>query len=278
MKPALPFLELMATNVCNLACEGCTTFSDLDHKGYATWQQSQQQLDPWLARLDIQAVGFMGGEPLINPDLRAWIFGLRDLLPRAQIRFVTNGLLLDKHWWVIDALDQVGNAVMKITYHLPNHALDRSIERIFGSRDWQPIQEFGIDRWIAPSGLRFQIARPQRFIKTYQGQLAHMTPHDSDPTKSFAICVQQKCPMLYQGRLYKCGTAALTPEIINRHGRPNIEKWRPYIETGLAADCEPPALEKFLANFGKPHAICRQCPTDQDCQSLIDHTKTVRLK
>lgn len=274
----LPFLELLATNVCNLSCLGCTTYSDLDHRGYLSWAEAKSQLDPWLARLDITAIGFIGGEPLINPDLRNWLTGLREIMPHCQIRFVTNGILLDKHWWLIDALDHTGNAVLKISYHLSDPALDQTIERIFQSRAWKPIHEFGIDRWISPSGLRLQITKPTRFIKTFQGNYHNMSPHSSRPHEAFAICVQQQCPLLLNGVLYKCGTAGLVGSILARHGWPNLDQWRPYLGTGLAADCQQDDLERFVDNFGRPHAICSQCPSQRDTQSMIDHTKTVTFK
>ena len=44
MKPTLPFLETMITQVCNLSCEGCTNYSDLEHKGYVKWKDGKRDL------------------------------------------------------------------------------------------------------------------------------------------------------------------------------------------------------------------------------------------
>jgi organic radical activating enzyme len=274
----LPFLEMMSTNVCNLSCAGCTTFSDLDHRGYMTWAQARQQIEPWLERLDIQAFGFMGGEPLINPDLRAWLVGIRELMPNTQIRFITNGLLLERHWWVVDLLDQLGNSVLKISKHVNDPRIDSAISQVFASRKWVAIKEFGIDRWHSPSGMRFQIASPTRFLKTFQGDYHDMRPHDNNIHDAFDVCVQQRCPLLHDSRLYKCGTAGLTPKIVQRHGMPNSALWQPYLTKGLDSDCSDRELDKFINNFGKPHAICRQCPSSKDHMSMLDHTKTVKFK
>ena len=103
--PNLEFLEVMLTSACNLSCHGCTTFSDLKHQGYVSWVDGKSWLEKWRTRLNIQAVGVIGGEPLMNPEIRDWIQGIRDLLPNAQIRFVTNGLLLKKHFDIVDLLD-----------------------------------------------------------------------------------------------------------------------------------------------------------------------------
>lgn len=276
--PRLEFLEVMIINACNLSCAGCTTFSDLTHQGYVTWDQGRQWLEPWRRRIHIQAIGVMGGEPLMNPDLKQWLVGLRDLLPEAQIRFVTNGLLLPKNWWILDLLDELGNSVLKISQHVQDARLADSIQHIFSSRAWTPVTEHGIDRWRCDSGLRFQIARPKKFFKTFKGTYTNAAPHDSDPSEAFAVCVQKKCPLLMQGHIWKCGTMALTPSMLARFDWPNREHWQPFIRPGLAPDCSDADLARFLDNFGRPHAVCRQCPSAADRDSELDHASTVVFK
>lgn len=278
-KPVLPFLEMMVINSCNLSCQGCTTFSDLKHSGYVTWQQGQKQLEPWLERIDLQAFGFMGGEPLMNPTIREWLIGLRDLLPDTQLRFVTNGLLLERHWWIVDLLKDLGNAVLKISYHVDDARVNNSIARVMESHAWTPITEHGIDRWKLIDGdLRFQVSAPTKFYRTFKNNYFNMAPHDNDPADAFAMCVQQRCPILHQGQLYKCGTAGLTPAILQRFGNPNINSWQPFLDAGIDIDCSDAVLKRFIDNFGKPHAMCRQCPTPGDTASILDHRATVTFK
>jgi hypothetical protein len=220
----------------------------------------------------------MGGEPLMNPQIVQWLQGIRQLLPQAQIRFVTNGFLLSRYWHIVDILEQLGNCVLKISYHIQDERLDSVIHRIQISRHWEPITEFGIDRWISVRGLRLQITRPKRFFKTFRGSYSDMKPHDNLPTEAFEMCVQKKCPLLYNGRIWKCGTLALTPDLLNRMKDPNIDVWAPYLQKGLTPDCKFQDLDRFVTNFGKPHSVCRQCPTEKDLDSILDHTTTVVLK
>lgn len=278
MKFDLEFLEIMAINACNLSCKGCTTFSDLRHQGYQSWSQAQQWLKPWINRVNIQGIGFMGGEPLMNPTILEWISGIRQLMPLTQIRFVTNGLLLKKHWAVVSALEQAGNAVLKITRHVHHPTVDSAIKQVFSYNKWYPVREYGIDRWISPSGMRFQISEPTQFFKTFRGDYANMMPHNNDPVEAFDLCVQKRCPLLHQGNLFKCGTLALTPSILKRHGNPNNSQWINYITNGVAPDCSDTELMQFIANFGKPHSLCRQCPSKHDVDSIVDHKTTVRFK
>jgi molybdenum cofactor biosynthesis enzyme MoaA len=121
----LEFLEVMLIRTCNLSCQGCTTFSDLKYQGYITWAQGRAWLEPWIKRIELEGIGIMGGEPLINPEIREWLTGLRELMPNTQIRFNTNGLLLEKHWDVVDLLQQLGNTVFKISQHVYTPELEK---------------------------------------------------------------------------------------------------------------------------------------------------------
>jgi len=274
----LEFLEIMLIRTCNLSCEGCTTFSDLKYQGYVTWQQGRAWLEPWTKRFDLEGIGVMGGEPLINPEIREWLIGLRQMLPNTQIRFVTNGLLLERHWDIVKLLHDLGNSVLKISQHVDTPELDSVIKRIQDAYNWQPVTEFGIDRWLTDNEFRFQIAQPKTFLKTFRNSYQSMSPHNNDPKDAFELCVQKRCPLLYNGRLYKCGTVGLTPELLDRYNKPNWDQWQPYLMPGLDVNCSDSALEQFIQNFGRPHAVCRQCPSSQDVHSLIDHNKTVVFK
>lgn len=278
MKHRLEFLEIMAINACNLKCHGCTTFSDLHHKGYVPWCDAKQWLQNWIKRIELDAVGIIGGEPLIHPQINDYLIGLREILPNAQIRFVTNGLLLDKHWEIIELLNLLGNSVLKITYHLSNTKLDSIIDRVFNSYQWQPINEYNIDRWVNECGMRFQINKPSVFFKTFKNSYNDMMPHDNNPVDAFEICVQKKCPILLNGKIWKCGTSALTPQILERFDNPNLNMWKPYMIQGLTDSCSDVELQQFVNNFGKPNAICRQCPSRADIESHIDHGTTVKFK
>jgi MoaA/NifB/PqqE/SkfB family radical SAM enzyme len=278
IKLVLPFVETMITQVCNLSCHGCTNYSDLTHTGFVTWAQGRQELEAWLDRVDILDFGILGGEPLVNPEVDKWIVGLRELMPKAQIRFTTNGINLDKKFHIVDLLHDIGNCVIKIGVHVDDPRLETTIQRIYDRYDWQPVTEYGIQRHTTGDRVRFHVKRPDTFYKTYQGTYSDMKPHDNDPAKAFAICCQQTCPLLHKGKLHKCSTAGLVKETLDKVGNPNVELWEPMIDHGIGSDCSDLELERFLANFGKPNSICRQCPTVDDIDSKIIHLENVSTK
>ena len=274
-KLILPFLETMITQVCNLSCQGCTNYSDLKHFGYVSWDQGREWLEPWTELLTIPDFGIMGGEPLINPDVENWIIGVRKLLPNAQIRFTTNGLLLNKWPNLLKVLQDIGNCVFKISVHVNDEALEDTIQNIFSQYQWQEVTEYGIHRWKTDRGVRFQINRPEYFLKTFQGEYSNMKPHYSQPSKAFDLCVQKTCPLLYKDRIYKCSTSALLLDTLNKFDRPNWDQWEQYIESGISVKSPPQDIQAFVDNFGQPHPRCAQCP-DSSVHPLTHFTTVTR--
>lgn len=271
-KFVLPFLETMITQVCNLSCQGCTNYSDLTHSGYVTWAQGQESLLAWLDRIDILDFGIMGGEPMINPEFREWLIGVRKLLPDAQIRFTTNGLLLHRHPDVIDLMHDLGNVSFKITVHYTTAELEQQIQHVFEKYQWQPVREHGIDRWKTSNNFRFHVKRPNTFVMTHRNNYENMAPWHNEPAQAFEACIQQTCPLLYNGAIYKCSTAGLLLDTLARFNFPNFEQWKPYIPRALVPTDSDQLLAEFVSNFGKPNDICAQCPTPT--QGLIQHCIT----
>ena len=278
-KPILPFIELMSTQVCNLSCQGCTNYSDLKHKGYVKWEDAKQQLEQWLKIVDIPDIGIMGGEPLINPQIRNWIIGIRELMPNSQIRFSTNGLLLHKHMDIISLMHSLGNVVFKITVHTIDDQLRDVIEDILTRYKWRIVLEHGIARWKTSNNIRFQLNYPTEFVKTFQGPYKDMKPYKSSPDTAFKTCIQQTCPLLYNGRIHKCSTAGLLKDTLEHLDNPNIELWNKYIDDGISITDDINTITAFIDNFGKPNKLCAQCPSVIDTNSIIKHNEsTVKFK
>lgn len=276
MKPSLPFLETMATQACNLSCQGCTNYSDLPFKGYVPWVKAKSWIEPWLEKINIEDFGIIGGEPLINPEIESWLYNCRELMPSTQLRFTTNGLLIKSIRDLLQLFDEIGNVIFKITVHSNNDELEEKIKEIFSSRPWQPVTEYGINRWALSNRVRFQINRPTEFLMTYQGTYQDMMPHYSDPDKAFALCVQKTCPLLWNGKIYKCSTAGLLKDVLDKVNPYTREHWEEFIDRGISVDSGFEDIVRFIDNFGKPNSICAQCP--ETATSLIQHMSTVSLK
>jgi organic radical activating enzyme len=266
----------MITQVCNLSCQGCTNYSDLRHRGYVSWQQGREWFRTWQHRLDLPDIGIMGGEPLINPEWREWLQGLRDMFPSSQLRFTTNGLLLHRYPDILDFLDSIGNIVFKITVHVQDTGLENQVQDLMTQRNWETVIEHGITRLRNKHGVRLQINRPTQFVSPFRNSYKDMAPWHSNPADAFNRCVQQTCPLMYQGRIYKCSTTALMADTLERFGRPNWSEWQPYFSTGIGLDDSNHRIAEFVRGFGQPESVCGQCPDHR--APVLDHRLTVTLK
>ena len=106
-----------------------------------------------------------------------------------------------------------------------------------------------------------------------------MWPHDSNPKESFDICIQQTCPLLYEGKIYKCSSIALLNKVLNDWKQPVTKPWKPYTDyKGISTESTLQEIKMFIKNFGKPHKICTMCPTRKDTDSILDHRSNVITK
>jgi Radical SAM superfamily/4Fe-4S single cluster domain len=280
IKPILPFLETMITYNCNLSCHGCTNYSDYNMSGMVPWEKGSDWIRAWRERLDIPDFGIIGGEPLLHPDVSQWIYGVRDLLPKSQIRFTTNGKLVLKKFNVIKQLIEIGNTVVKISVHQPQEFYTQeAVNKLFNYAKWSPITEHGINRWEGPNGTKLQINFPQTFVKTYQGQFDSMLPHNNNPADAFENCVQQQCPLLYEGKIFKCSSIALLKKVTSDWGKDTDPLWQSYLSYhGIDHSCSDESLTSFLSQFGMPETICSMCPSKKDISSFVSHHNTVSTK
>jgi organic radical activating enzyme len=277
MKPVLPFVETMVTQACNLSCEGCTNYSDYNVNDSVQWSTAKEWISAWLNRMDIPDFGLIGGEPLLNKDITQWLIGCRELMPLTQIRFTTNGTILSQKAKILDTIFDIGNCVFKISVHQPDQFyIQEALNRVFSYTDWEPVTEFGIQRWRAENNVRFQVNFPKTFYKSFKGNYSNMLPHNSNPVDAFEVCCQKTCPLLYNGRIYKCSSIALLDKTLT-DWKQHQPEWGPYLNyKGIGVDCTDEELTTFINSFGKPEDICRMCPGVDE--SRLDHINTVTSK
>lgn len=101
----IPKLEMHVADACNLRCGGCNHYANFGLKGVLPIEQGSAWIRSWCERVAPVHFSFLGGEPLINPELGAYLTLARAVWPHARLRLVTNGLLLDRRsdlWPVLE--------------------------------------------------------------------------------------------------------------------------------------------------------------------------------
>jgi sulfatase maturation enzyme AslB (radical SAM superfamily) len=264
--PRISYLETMLTYACTLSCKSCTNYSDYGMKGgYVKWTEIKPVLDQWFDRIRVDCFGFIGGEPLMNPELETWVREFRTEYPYTTVMIGTNAQLFTKNLWLLDAMEELGMIYLKFTNHIPNaEYFKQAVDAVMSRFDWQWMPEW--NRYFYQEKiLDFLVSESPTFMKTYQGKYGSMKPHNNNPTEAFEICSQQICPLLYNGKLYKCSSLGMLKRVLGDHNQIDDPDWAPYvINQGLGIDCTDKELQAWADNFGLPIKECSMCPTTRD--------------
>lgn len=233
-KPTLEYLELHLTDHCNLNCKGCSHFSPIAEKWFATTADYERDVTR-LAELffNIRKIRLLGGEPLLHPDVSAFITSTRQAFPLSSIVLVTNGILLpsmDENFWACCRRNHVS---IDMTVYPPLAGKIETIESL-----------------VRQNGIRFISHRADEF--TIQRNLKG----DSNPGKAMEVCREKfYCPFLRDGKIYICALPALSHHYNNRFGKD--------IPSDGYVDIHAPQVSghDILKKLNTPAAVCRYCTT-----------------
>jgi hypothetical protein len=288
----LQYAEVMASYACNLSCVGCTNYADYNYTGHPEWLSVEQSLSPWLGIVEFESFGVIGGEPLLNPELPRWLRGLRALMPRTKLYLSTNGTRLKHFPGLIELLVDCAPSKMTVAAHLGYEKTHRELmeciaasQRTFQLREHTYTERDGtqapqLNLLLEGADLTIELYQPRTFVKSFQGFGTEMRPWDhNDPLGAIAICPCRYCPILYEGRFYKCSQIALLKEHLTRLGLIEEKAWQPYLSyKGIAPTDDPRDIERFVRLLGAPESICKMCPSKPVTDAWIDHTTTVLTK
>lgn len=275
--PKIDLLETMATFSCTLSCKSCTNYSDYGMRGgYVRWQQMQDWLDVLFSRLRVDCFSIIGGEPFLNPELKLWIESFRQRYPYVMLMVLTNATLFDKNLWILDIMEKYGMIYLKLTNHQPHLTyFQKAKQTILERFNWDQQEE---NYWFEKNHiLDLRIETPKEFMKTFRNNYENMKPYNNNPVEAFEICNQKTCPLFVDGKLFKCSTAGLLHRVLQDHNILFDVDWAPYINKGLSLDCSDDNLREWANNFGKPHSICKMCPTYKD-NPFHSHFNTVESR
>lgn len=187
-KPRLSYFEYHISYHCNLRCKGCGHFSNVVPEEYGDFENYKKDIHR-LKELfwGVGRLRLMGGEPLLNKNISDFISITREVFPDANIRVVTNGLLLpyvDKK--VLELMNKCYVA-FDITQYPPTEKLKEKIEL----RCIENEVEYSISPLI------------QQFFDNENMR------GDSDKKENFDICVSKGCHFLENGKISVCASPIL---------------------------------------------------------------------
>lgn len=190
----LSYLEYHVADHCNMNCKYCTHYSPLVKEPVFTdFDKWKQDMDALKTKIDdIGIIRILGGEPLLNPDLPAFIEYTRKLYPAAVITVVTNGILVRQiSQELIDTMNR-NIAFFHISYYPP---LEPTIEEV---------KKFLVEKNIA-----FTMSpKMDKFMKT-----TTLKPNGNEDF--FYSCFEATCNCIFEGKIAAC-YAPYTTKFFNK--------------------------------------------------------------
>jgi hypothetical protein len=188
VKPSLSYIELHLVDHCNMNCKGCGHFSPLADEWFADLEEySRDMLQLQKLFSTIKTIRLMGGEPLLHPQVESFLYSTRACFPKADIRIVTNGILLHdmaNTFWEACRSYSIG---IDVTVYPPMEKKENAICRL-----------------AAEKGVRIHTEKTGSFHALYNKK------GDSDAEANFRKCRSRwNTPMLREGKIYICNVPAL---------------------------------------------------------------------
>ena len=98
---SVPYINLLATNYCNLNCKGCGALMPVYNRSKEKYNMPIETLEKLLTRYNelshngvIGVIDIVGGEPLLHPNIIEFMKVVRKYNPQSTINLITNGLLI----------------------------------------------------------------------------------------------------------------------------------------------------------------------------------------
>lgn len=209
-KLIIPNLETHIIDSCNLNCNGCSHYANLNTWNGKDGLVTPEQLDKDLAQItehaEIQSLLLYGGEPTLNPYLPEIIRTVRARLPETDIGILSNGLLLPtmpQDFW--NAMHETRTSLC-LTHYQP---FDKSVDTV--------------GDLVRKNRIRYSHGEPAanaffRSIVPTGGQ---------DKEKVFSKCGMPFCYTLYKGKIYGCVKEPYVDKFAKKFGYQKMyEAWQ----------------------------------------------------
>jgi organic radical activating enzyme len=285
----LPSVEFYITNVCNLACNGCNRFNNYKFKGFQRWADYKDIYTKWADEIQLDRLGMLGGEPLLNPDFFEWVTGLHELWPTTPMTIVTNAYRLNK----VDGLYEymLNNRQVRLKVGIHNKKSKEFIFNILHKFLKGPLLYNHDNSNIYAEKVTITDSNNISILVEYnwwfhQGSLiekadgAGFTLYQSNPEKAHKNCSMKYSYTFINGLLYKCGVAALLPEFDEQYNLELTPEDRALMlgYTGLKITDTPEFKQEFVSNLPNLIDQCKFCPEEYHGEQIFAEEKKVVFK
>ncbi len=233
-KPIIYYLEVHAMDSCNLNCKGCLHYSSLyPANEYPDLDRLLEDIKYLSVKTQIFQLRVLGGEPLLNPNLKKFLKELREILPETDLSVVSNGILIpkqDKELFNIMRECEIG---FNLTLYPPTRHMKDVIYKVLNENR----VHYGS-----------HLAKIDEFSKNLS------LKEQSRVDTAYKHCISRDSLFLREGKLYKCPCEALINRFYDEFHIPM------HMESGLNIYDPSIEWEKTLVHMCEyPGNLCRYC-------------------
>lgn len=190
-KPTLRYFNVNLVDHCNLNCKYCDHFSPVSKEFYIEVDKLEKDFRKMSSLVNINAVGLMGGEPLLHPKLPEILEMSRKVLPKTHLTVFTNGILLPiqkEEFWLACKKNNISIGISRYPIKL-------NLTKIFSLGEKYGVKIFFYGGTIDKYKTMFKLALD------LEGK--------QDAAEMSRICWQNKggCSFFGDGKLFQCTTA-----------------------------------------------------------------------
>lgn len=200
-KPRLTKVEFHLADHCNLNCNLCNHFCNLETmKTFPDIKVVEKDLKR-LKELywGIGTLCLVGGEPFLNPDFDKYCDMVREIFPDSDITVITNGILVGK---------ENGKMFSKLS------AMKRNEIKLLISKYPPTIGELNnIKKFVEKTGVDTSFTAE---IKTFSKKLTDNG--NNDRKKAYDSCHEKECHYLEKGKIYGCTVFGRIKKLNERFG------------------------------------------------------------
>jgi len=273
-------LEFYITNVCNLTCSGCNRYNNYKFAGWEDWDKYEPIFERWAEKIDIIKPVILGGEPLLNPSINKWVEGIQRLWPdHYSPQIQSNGTRIDlvkglyeacraANTWIgislhsLDDKEAVFSRIRNYLHH-PIQETQDPTSRHGSTFQFVDVNKVEVHVWISDHFTQSNII---------EGPNGEFRLHNSDPLKAHGNCafVQWKNYHFIDGKIFKCGPAALMPMFDDQNPFDVSDEDRAILRgyRGLDIDEFDARGEEFFRTLDDPIPQCKFCPESYKYQKI----------
>lgn len=250
----LPELTIYISHTCDIACDHCFTYNNLNWGGHF---EVRHEVDSLKNQVIFEEVFIVGGEPTLNPHLDSWMAWIEMMWPTSKKWLVTNGRnLKDQHWrkdWFLEISAHSPNDLSTVLTWLDSRSI--SYDKFYNDQHSDASWHYKLYKDGSEVG---ELSESWLFYKSHS-ILTDKNPISwmplQDKYEQHKLCPSKYCLHLIEGRFYRCPQQALLPKLSEIFHIDHNYK----ILAGKDLGCDTLEFSNWIKTKDEPQDQCMLC-------------------